>query len=106
MMNLESVAAKRSKKLCANNRGFTLVELLIVIAIITILAGIVLVGTNAAREKAKQAKASAEVRSLRQAADQLFIDTELFPEDVRRQVSKSLMLLWILKLDWIYLQQA
>ncbi len=78
-MNLESVAAKRSKKLCANNRGFTLVELLIVIAIITILAGIVLVGTNAAREKAKQAKASAEVRSLRQAADQLFIDTGAFP---------------------------
>jgi len=68
-------------KLCKvkNNRGFTLIELLVVIAIIGLLASIVLVSLNSAREKARIAKTQADLKQLELAIALLYDDTGLYP---------------------------
>lgn len=62
-----------------DKKGFTLIELLVVIAIIGILASVVLSSLNAARDKAKTAKAMAELRSFRTAIASLEDDTGKWP---------------------------
>src|SRR5262245_50514712 len=53
--------------------GFTLIELLVVIAIIGILASIVLASLNTARQKSRDARRLADIKSI-QLALELFFD--------------------------------
>ena len=52
-----------------SKKAFTLIELLVVIAIIGLLSSIVLVSLNGARERARKAKAQAELRQFKSAVE-------------------------------------
>ena len=59
---------KKQKTLCTSQRGFTLVEVSAIIALIAILASVIFVNLNAARMKSRDAKIIAMVDSMMTAA--------------------------------------
>jgi type II secretion system protein G len=61
-------------------RGFTLIELLIVVAIIAILAAIAVPNFLEAQTRAKVARVSSDMRSLRTAIESYVIDYNRYPE--------------------------
>ena len=67
-----------------NNKGFTLIQLLIVVAIIAILAGIALVRFNSALTKAKLNKAKVEIEMMGRAIEQIEEDTGNYIEDLEQ----------------------
>ena len=62
-----------------NKAGFTLIELLVVIAIIGLLASVVLLALNGAREKSREAKRLADVSQLASAFELMFNDAAAYP---------------------------
>ena len=74
----------------ARVRGFTLIELIIVMAVIGILASIVFSSLNIQRERAYDAKAVIEVRTIYGAILQYRDDYRAFPADVARGLPNGL----------------
>ena len=60
-------------------KGFTLIELLVVIAIIGLLASVVLLALNSARQKSRDAKRLADVRQIASALELYFNDNSTYP---------------------------
>ncbi len=67
------------KKLKTNQKGFTLIELLVVIAIIGLLASVVLLALNSARQKSRDAKRLADARQVASAMELYFNDNSSYP---------------------------
>jgi prepilin-type N-terminal cleavage/methylation domain-containing protein len=65
-------------------KGFTLIELLVVIAIVGLLASVVLVSLNSARQRAKIARSASDQKQLGLALMLYFDDMGFYPPDVNR----------------------
>ncbi len=68
--------------LVKNKKGFTLVELLVVIAIIGILATLAIVALQGARSSARDAKRISDVRQMQTALELYFNDWQEYPVDL------------------------
>lgn len=64
------------------SRGFTLIEVLIVIVVIAVLASIVVPRLFGAGRKAKEAKLRSELHTLRTAIEQFHADTGVYPQQL------------------------
>jgi type II secretion system protein G len=65
-----------------NVRGFTLIELLVVIAIIGLLASIVLIALNSARQKSRDAKRIGDLRQIQTALELYYNDNGGYPPGI------------------------
>ena len=70
------------KMLKKKSKGFTLVELLIVIIIIGILAGMMMLSTGGATAKAEATKIVSDMRNLKAAAIMYYADNGGWPDEI------------------------
>ena len=80
-------------------KGFTIIELLIVIAVISILVGIALPRFRGMQEEGFIAQAKGELRTLQSAQESLFIHTGDYTEDLDDFITASPLIVGVLPTD-------
>jgi general secretion pathway protein G len=79
MENLAKPARRRRR---ASQRGFTLIELIVVVTIIGILAGIAIANVRTAQTKAREAALRDDLRTMRSAIDNFYADKQRYPQSL------------------------
>lgn len=70
---------KKQKRIFGKKRGFTLVELLVVIVIIGILSGLLMVSAGGALDKAEATKIVSDLKNIQSASVLYFADKDVWP---------------------------
>lgn len=65
-----------------NKKGFTLIEMLIVVAIVGLLASVVVLGLGGARESSRDAKRAADIKQIANGAEAAYTDPNGYPADL------------------------
>ncbi|HEU5162938.1 MAG TPA: prepilin-type N-terminal cleavage/methylation domain-containing protein [Thermoanaerobaculia bacterium] len=73
------------------NRGFTLIELVVVVSIIGILAAIALVNVRGAQRKTAETILKADLHNMRKAIDDFYADRQRFPTSLQELVETGYM---------------
>lgn len=63
------------------NKGFTLIEMLIVVAIIGLLASVVVLGLGGARERSRDAKRAADIKQIQNGLEAAYSNPTGYPAD-------------------------
>ena len=80
---MEKLAARCSLLATSSRRGFTLIEILIVVAIIGILSSVALVGLNVTRRKGNDARRIADLRQIQHAVELYYQKCNYYPGDAQ-----------------------
>ena len=70
------------------NKGFSLIELMVSIAIVAILTALIIVNIASAREKARDAKRISDIAQIQLALEQYFTKNGSYPTSVNNYVSE------------------
>lgn len=65
-----------------NNEGFTLIEMLVVVAIVGLLSAVVVVGLTGAREKARDSRRIADIRQIQNDLELKYSSSSGYPSPV------------------------
>jgi len=71
------------------NKGFTLIEILVVVAIIGILSSVILVGLNGARKQGRDARRIADLRQIQTGLELYFMSKSEYPPNSNWATLKS-----------------
>jgi general secretion pathway protein G len=89
-INLQQTAAKRPSSPKRNGEsGYTLIELLIVLAIVSLLVSIVLPQYRYAQQKAREAVLRENLQRMREVIDQYYQDKGKYPESLEALVTEG-----------------
>jgi general secretion pathway protein G len=69
-----------------NQRGFSLIELIVVVTIIGILAGIALINVGTAQRKARETALKQDLYEIRKAIDNFYADKQRYPNDLNELI--------------------
>lgn len=70
------------RKMLKNDKGFTLIELMVVVVILGILAAVAIPKFTGQSDKAKENRAKADLRTITNALELYYFDNDEYPDDI------------------------